>query len=99
MAIVIKSNGERYELKGDNKNGSVSAVQINKIVGGYFEVISITPLVAFGCDHMYLNDEGKLLGLPYNEEATVVAADKLYGGDVIVGNVVLCTLNSDGDSF
>ena len=54
--------------------------KLQEIVGGYIEIV-------FTKDDqlMVVNDEGKLNGLPINEEAT-----KLVGYDLIVGDVLVC---------
>ena len=71
--LVITTDGRAYPTKV----GTLDDYQ--KIVGGYIEVV----VLADGCS-MYVNEEGKLDGLPVNAAATV-----LVPGDVIVGNVLI----------
>lgn len=64
------------------------------LVGGMFQVI---PLAGRG--DMWLNEEGKLHGLPRNHNADAVLAavgQELLPGDYIVGTVVL-TGTADGE--
>jgi hypothetical protein len=58
---------------------------LQKITGGYIEAIS------FGKDDlsMYLNEEGKLDGLPRNRRATALAQGSIQYNDYIVGNAVI----------
>jgi hypothetical protein len=53
-------------------------------VGGHIECVELMD----GCD-LWLNEEGKLIGLPFNSIATDVALPRLQFGDVIVGDVVI----------
>lgn len=61
-------------------------------VGGYIEAIYPLPGVV-----MFLNEEGKIQGLPHNPVASLVAAEVLYG-DYICGNVVLVGEDGHGES-
>ena len=45
----------------------------------------------------FINEEGKLHGLPYNEQATHFLADRLQPGDYIVGPAVLMTEQEAGE--
>jgi hypothetical protein len=72
-ATVIRTHGElRTEL--DHKPTLEEAQQI---VGGYIEYVKVKE------GTLVVNEEGRLLGLPYND-----VASKMYGG-IIVGNVIL----------
>jgi hypothetical protein len=59
--------------------GSISA-----LVGGWMEAIMVNPTIT-----CYMNEEGKLDGLPVNVRATAMMLHALHGTDVIVGDVVL----------
>jgi hypothetical protein len=79
-AVLLRADGtaSRIEIK--------SGEDINKAVGGWLEVINFQ-----GNVFVYINEEGKLLGLPLNNRATGLAYSRNIGlipGDVIVGNVV-----------
>nr|DAE30323.1 MAG TPA: protein of unknown function (DUF3846) [virus sp. ct5rm7] len=59
------------------------------IVGGYVEQVWLD-----GNTTMFLNEEGKLEGLPLNIEATKVFRSHHPGtDDFIVGNVLVCNNN------
>jgi len=75
MAIVIAaSTGRRHKLC------DVTLTRLQESVGGYIELVRL----ADGC-HMYVNEDGLMLNLPYNVAASVLA------GRRIVGDVVLLT--------
>ena len=81
-AWLIKANGERKEIAP--KNGTdFTADELHGYVGGYIEI------VRFRNEIMVVNEEGKLYGLPYNHNATILARWKGYDDD-IVGDVVVC---------
>lgn len=78
MATIIKVDGTMEEITIDKQN---SLEQMQKIVGGYIEVIPIA-----GGKTLVVNEEGLLQQLPINHKASA-----LYSG-TIVGDVILCTL-------
>lgn len=81
MAKIIYANGETKEVQP--KNGrDFSLAELTAIVGGYIEV---TQTIKDG-EIMIVNEEGKLLDLPYNPKATNI--HKYH--DVIVGDVLVC---------
>lgn len=43
-----------------------------------------------GNDLIIFNDEGKLMELPYNENATEIYQERVYEGDFLVGDVLIC---------
>lgn len=71
--------------------------KIQTIVGGYIEGMPIE----YTKYMMYFNEEGKLLGLPYNHFATIMAQRMSYLGenDSIVGTVVLVPDYEDGEDY
>lgn len=85
LMLVINTNGTAhigYLPSGQHEQLGA----LNDIVGGYIEAIA-------GTDtrwHAYLNEEGKLLGLPVNYWAWEVAVRHGWaaGGDFLAGNVV-----------
>lgn len=93
--IVISADGtvEAHE-------GIPTLEDLQRYVGGYIEAVS---LVRDGDDEaiMWLNEEGKLNGLPANEKATRLARE--FGGvgrDVIVGNAVMTgPADEDGETM
>jgi hypothetical protein len=60
---------------------------IQDAVGGDIEAVGVRR----GTQVMYINEEGKILGLPLNRAATVLARDAIPAGDYIVGDVVVFT--------
>ena len=60
--------------------------EMQEFVGGYIEIV-----YAPNGDHIILNEEGKLKGLPINYEATKhwVGDNSGYDGDYIVGNALI----------
>ncbi len=78
MATVLKTNGVRMDLVGEN-DGKLSLAQIQFGVGGYFSPIWIID------QYMLVNDEGRMKGLPINQKAS-----EIYG-KIIIGDVILCS--------
>lgn len=82
-AKIIYANGTTKDVVP--KNGKdFSYEELREIVGGYIEVVHPKDTKKI----MVVNEEGKLLGLELNPEAT-----KHYGQfpfDVIVGNALYC---------
>lgn len=87
MAKIIKSNGECEAVEPKVKEEGFELDQLQSIVGGYIEIIHLRKSKQI----MVINEEGKLLGLPYNEEATRLYHEEHPGiDDAVVGNVLLC---------
>ena len=59
-----------------------------KIYKANGEVLDIEP--KNGNDLIIFNDEGKLMELPYNENATEIYQERVYEGDFLVGDVLIC---------
>lgn len=86
MGKVIKSDGTTVELLP--KNGTDYTLdEMQEVVGGLIEIIPCFDETKV----MVINEEGKLLGLPYNEKATLLA--KIAWWDSIVGDVLICDNN------
>lgn len=84
MATIYKTHGEVIEVTPKNgKDFSLSEMQA--IVGGYIEVLDLR-----NGKFLVINEEGKLIGLGINWEATKIyhAAYPCY--DVIVGDALVC---------
>ena len=86
MAVIYKSNGEVIETSPKNGN-DFSLKELKDIVGGYIEIIDIKYA------YMVINEEGKLLDLPPNENATRVCVYMTGINDYIVGDVLVCHKN------
>lgn len=86
MAYICKSNGEIIETSP--KNGKdFSLKELKEIVGGHIEIVNL------GDDYMVVNEEGKLIGLPFNLNATIVYQISTKIGEHIVGDVLVCPKN------
>lgn len=87
-ALVLTTNNEQREI--DIEADELAALQAE--VGGYVECVSL-----FQNLDLWLNEEGKILNLPYNQHAdNLFASARGEMMDVIVGNAVL-TGGSDED--
>lgn len=85
MAEIIRTNGEREPVEPKNGN-DFNLQEITDIVNGYIEIAETTDGRL-----MVLNEEGKLLGLPFNPVATELY--KYNTNDFIVGDVLVCDRN------
>lgn len=79
MSETKKEDKEVYYF---DKEPELSVIQ--KIVNGYFEVINLPNNLS-----MYVNEQGILMGLPINKEASEIAGFKIYGKVLIVKNYFL----------
>lgn len=85
--IIYKTNGEVIETSP--KNGTnYTLEELKEIVGGYIEIIHLT-----NNKIMVINDEGKLINLPHNENATTLYRICLCTIDFIVGDALVCHTN------
>lgn len=81
MARIIKTDGTERNV--EPKNGSdFSLGELKEIVGGFIEIVTLK-----NRQLMVVNEEGMLIGMPYN-----IKASELYGHP-IVGNVLVCNNN------
>lgn len=79
-ALRITAGGEVLPVALDD------LADFQRIVGGYVETVTLPDIDTV----IWLNEDGKLLGLPANRVATLLAKDAgLMPGDVIVGDVVV----------
>lgn len=68
------------------KNGTdYSLEELQEIVGGHIEILSLNDE-----EIMVLNEEGKILGLDLNDNATAIISEAGYWDDFIVGDVLVC---------
>lgn len=85
--IIYKTNGEVIETSP--KNGTdYTFEELKEIVGGYIEIIHLT-----NNKIMVINDEGKLINLSHNENATILYRLCLDTTDFIVGDALVCHTN------
>ena len=82
-ALWIKTDGSIVSVNA--KNGKDFKLQeLQKLVGGYIEIIHLDDERI-----MVVNEEGKLIGLPTNEKATMML-ERFGIVNYIVGDVVVC---------
>ena len=83
-SYVITPEGETEEYL-PRKGNYFSLAELQNIVEGMIQIIPCND-DDFVC---VLNEEGKLLELDYNPEATNLVNEKLFPGDFIVGKVLI----------
>jgi hypothetical protein len=66
-------------------------LEFQKIVGGYYENVTIGRSKTGGSFAIHLNEEGKLIGLPFNR--------KIIGFDILVGTFFITAFNKQGDNI
>jgi hypothetical protein len=94
MATFFGTDGtveERKPATGD----SFTLEELQAVVGGFIEVVS--PIGKNIGKILVINEEGKLMELPLNENATRAMGGNLFPGDYISGNAILCTSEEMGD--
>lgn len=69
MPTLYKSNGEIIPIK---RKHPFTLAELQEYVGGYIELIPI------GENYLVVNEEGRLLDLPVNENATRIVAQLGY---------------------
>jgi hypothetical protein len=74
MAVIVPTTTHIHD-------SAPSIDELQKIVGGYFTLISIS-IAKKNC-HMIVNEEAMLFGMAVNEEASN------YAGKMILGNVAI----------
>jgi hypothetical protein len=80
MAFIITTDGQTVLLPP----GRLTLKQMQKAVGGYIEHVHC-PLYKHA---VYCNEDGKILGLPINEKATILAG---HLHDPLCGDVLFLT--------
>lgn len=83
MAIIIQTDGSANVVDLDDDYKAIQAV-----VGGCFDLVAS----ASGNTSFWVNDEGKLIGLPVNDVATKMLWDlnpAFVGQDYLVGTVLV----------
>lgn len=83
MATLIKPDGEISNALPAN-GATFTLDELQAFVGGYIQIIAV------GSAWYVLNEEGKLLGLPANVQATHRAHGFLLDGDYLCGAVLIC---------
>lgn len=84
MAKIYKTNGEIVDI--EPKNGKdFQLKELKDIVGGYIETVTLP-----NDEFMVVNEEGKIMGLPVNINATEIYHRKIGHWDYIVGDCLIC---------
>lgn len=94
IGLVIPAQGDFHTVE-IKREGNLDLFK--KIVGGWIEGVYPAPGLT-----LYCNEEGKLMGLPINERATVIVQDLFLSSgfvfdDVLCGDVVL--IGNDGSEY
>lgn len=98
MALQIKTDGTRVEVRGTKPDGALSYEQLVAAVGGgCIEAVDCDPAVTGGYDHFYCDEEGKLKGLEINLVASRMSTLTAVG-DIICGDVIFCKARG-GESY
>ena len=93
MAKWIKASGEVIEVSPKNEGQVFTLEELKGFVDGYIECIYITPKQV-----MVINEEGRLIGLPYNAIATEAYRMAFQPTDgFIVGDALLCDYGTEID--
>jgi len=94
VALLFPATGPAREVKPATGD-AFTLQELQGIVGGYLEALR-----APDDRVMFLNEDGKRLELPRNDKATALgwAAGTLSTFDVIVGDVIVCTLVEAGET-
>lgn len=87
-ALLIPVTGplEEVELVPDS---GAQLDQLQGLVGGYIQAVPLPEQVTSDAT-AYINEEGKLEGLPLNRRASIFMMGALMTGDFIVGPFLLC---------
>jgi hypothetical protein len=80
----LRADGTAEEVAPVN-GSDFQLPELQRFVGGYIERVSLR-----NGDEMWLNEEGKLMGLPVNWDATDLFQRTHGPIDVIVGDVLVC---------
>ncbi|HCI9488443.1 TPA: DUF3846 domain-containing protein [Raoultella ornithinolytica] len=98
MALLITADDSirklsPQDLEGSrNNDGAFSLADMQQMVGGYIQAVMLNPVIVHdGIRYSWLviNEEGKLLSLPGNNNATLIAKSAIRPDDYIVGNALI----------
>jgi hypothetical protein len=82
QAVIIKTDGTKSVVEFEVGD---SYALISQAVGGWIEVVGLIKRQA----DLWVNEEGKIDGLPQNPIATSLFMEEYGQTDVIVGNVII----------
>ena len=83
-AVIIKVSGDKEVVEFQVGK---SYELLSKSVGGMIECISLTNVI--GQPDMWINEEGKIIGLEQNPMATALWFDMYGASDVILGDIII----------
>lgn len=93
MAKWIKADGNVVEVSPKNVGKCFTLEELKDFVGGWIECITLSPKQV-----LVINEEGKLMNLPYNAVATQIFRMAFHPcDDSIVGDALLCEVNTEID--
>ena len=93
MAKWIKADGNVVEVSPKNAGKCFTLEELKCFVGGWIECIHVSPKQV-----IVINEEGKLMNLPYNAVATEAFRMAFQPtDDCIVGDALLCEICTEID--
>lgn len=85
MATILRANGTTETVEPASKKKGFELEYLQRLVGGPIEIVPLTAK-----EIMVVNEEGKIYGLPVNDEATQRFITSTGRYDVIAGDVLVC---------
>lgn len=93
QAVIIKASGDVEFTDLTNGNSELDVLQ--QAVGGLVQPLDLSDKITMWC-----NDEGKIIGLPYNPIATHLFYQFLKSDDFICGDVIFTGgTDSEGETL
>lgn len=90
MALLIKVDGTRQEVKGSKPNGGLTWDEIRALLQcQMLQPVTCDSKITGGYTLFYCDEEGKLQGKPVNHAATKLSTHTMPG-DYLVGDVLFC---------
>ena len=93
-AVIITTQGEKSIVEFEKGN---SYNLLRDTVGGLIQCVTLPHIL--GCVDMWLNEEGKVIGLPQNPIATALWDDLYPDTDFMVGDIILTQSDDEGDTI
>ena len=95
VLVIMASGGWKF-VEVEMKRGKVPLEFLQTAVGGWVECLGVPGRGLERAD-LYLNEEGKLKGMPLNIKATMLSGIHRHG-DCIVRDAVVCSHNGNSDT-
>ena len=96
MAKLMKASGDVIDVQPKNAGEPFTLEELKGFVGGWIECVYLPN----GKQVIVVNEEGKLMNLPYNAIATETMALAFQPNrinDFIVGDALLCEIGTEID--